>query len=146
MIDFADQRTEFKPLAEEEIYPGQSPALNFIEAILGKAPNGSPGELGLASMEIIEAACESAQTNRSEKIRAVHATTGNRVEKSPGGQAAVRDSPRMSPAGPTHRHRVGSQPRLSAARRHGATLRGNASGRPHPLGKAHARRIRPHAD
>jgi predicted dehydrogenase len=71
LIDFADQRTEFRPLAENEIYPSQSPALNFIEAILGKAANGSPGDLGLASMEIIEAACESAQTNRCEKIRSV---------------------------------------------------------------------------
>jgi predicted dehydrogenase len=69
VVDFANKRTEFSPLAEDEIYPGRSPALNFIDAILGKADNGSPGELGLASMEIIEAACESAQTNRSEKIR-----------------------------------------------------------------------------
>jgi predicted dehydrogenase len=69
LIDFADKRTEFPSLAENEIYPAQSPAQNFIDAILGKAANGSPGELGLASMEIIEAACESAQTNRSEKIR-----------------------------------------------------------------------------
>ena len=71
LIDFADKRTEFEPLAENEIYPGQMPALNFVDAILGKSPNGSPGELGLASMEIIEAACESAQTNRCEKIREV---------------------------------------------------------------------------
>ena len=71
LIDFADKRTKFKPLAEEEIYPEHSPALNFIDTILGKAPNGSPGELGLASMEIIEAACESAQTNRCEKIRPI---------------------------------------------------------------------------
>jgi predicted dehydrogenase len=69
MIDFADKRTEFSPLAKDEIYPGGSPALNFVDAILGQAANGSPGEFGLASMEIIEAACESAQTNRSEKIR-----------------------------------------------------------------------------
>lgn len=71
LIDFKDKRTEFKPLTEKEIYPDQAPALNFIDAIQGKVPNGSPGELGLASMEIIEAACESAQTNRCEKIRAV---------------------------------------------------------------------------
>jgi predicted dehydrogenase len=69
LIDFADKRTEFKPLNEKEIYPEQAPALNFIDAILGRAQNGSPGELGLASIEIIEAACESAQTNRCEKIR-----------------------------------------------------------------------------
>jgi predicted dehydrogenase len=71
LIDFADKRTRFETLAENEIYPSHAPAINFIDAILGKAPNGSPGELGLASMEIIEAACESAQTNRCEKIRAV---------------------------------------------------------------------------
>ena len=71
LVDFADQRTEFKPLGENEIYPGQAPALNFVDTILGKKPNGSPGELGLAAMEIIESACESAQTNRSEKVREI---------------------------------------------------------------------------
>jgi predicted dehydrogenase len=71
LTDFADQRTEFQPLAEHEIYPSRSPALNFVDAILGKSVNGSPGELGLAAMEIIEAACESAQTNRLEKIREI---------------------------------------------------------------------------
>ena len=90
MVDFADQRTSFAPLAENEIYPGQKPALNFVDAILGKAPNGSPGELGLASMEIIEAACESAQTNRCETIREIKklagkTTAANRL-------AAIRES------------------------------------------------------
>ncbi len=69
MIDFAGKRTQFKQLAEHEIYPERAPALNLINTILGRAPNGSPGELGLASMEIIEAACESAQTNRCETTR-----------------------------------------------------------------------------
>ena len=89
MIDFAGQRTEFNPLANDEIYPGRSPALNFIDVILGKAANGSPGGLGLTSMEIIEAACESAQTGRNEKIRPVHAQVENVSETSPGRQAAV---------------------------------------------------------
>ncbi|HWX18334.1 MAG TPA: Gfo/Idh/MocA family oxidoreductase [Candidatus Binatia bacterium] len=71
LIDFADKRTEFKPLAEKEIYPSQSPALNLVDTILGRTPNGSPGALGLASMEIIEAACESAETNRCEQVRGV---------------------------------------------------------------------------
>jgi predicted dehydrogenase len=57
--------------SRKKIYPAHSPALNFIDVILGKAANGSPGDLGLASMEIIEAACESARTNRREKIRPV---------------------------------------------------------------------------
>jgi predicted dehydrogenase len=89
MIDFADRRTEFKALAKEEIYPSQSPALNFIDVILGKAVNGSPGDLGLTSMEIIEAACESAQTGRNEKIRPVHAKVENVSEISPSRKAAV---------------------------------------------------------
>ena len=92
LIDFADKRTEFKTLAENEIYPSQSPALNFIDAILGKTPNGSPGDLGLASMEIIEAACESAQTGRNEIIRAVHAKVENVSEKSQSRKAAIQTS------------------------------------------------------
>ena len=78
LIDFADKRTEFQRLAKSEIYPSQAPALNFIDAILGNVPNGSPGELGLAAMEIIEAACESAQTHRSEKIREVKCVSNTR--------------------------------------------------------------------
>jgi predicted dehydrogenase len=89
MIDFADQRTDFKPLAKDEIYPSQSPVLNFIDVILGKAANGSPGELGLASMEIIEAACESAQTGRNEKIRAVHPRIENVPAQSSRRETAV---------------------------------------------------------
>lgn len=69
LADFNGKRTEFRPLPEDKIFPAQAPALNFIDAVLGKAPNGSPGELGLAAMEIIEAACESAETNRCKKIR-----------------------------------------------------------------------------
>ena len=59
-VDFAGTRREYPALAAHEIYPDQSPALNFIDAIRGTAPNGSAGDLGLASMEIIEAACQSA--------------------------------------------------------------------------------------
>ena len=79
LVDFAGKRTEFKRLTENEIYPGQAPALNFLDAILGKVPNGSPGELGLAAMEIIEAACESAQTNRCEKIREIKSSSDKRA-------------------------------------------------------------------
>lgn len=71
LIDFSGKRTCFTSLVEAEIYPSHAPAINLIDTVLGKAANGSPGALGLASMEIIEAACESAQTNRCEKIRAV---------------------------------------------------------------------------
>jgi predicted dehydrogenase len=89
LIDFDDKRTGFKPLSPDEIYPSRAPALNFVDTVLNRAPNGSPGELGLASMEIIEAACESAQTNRCEKIRGIHSVNGR-----PAGvrkKAAVRE-------------------------------------------------------
>ncbi|HEY2084110.1 MAG TPA: Gfo/Idh/MocA family oxidoreductase, partial [Verrucomicrobiae bacterium] len=89
LIDFAGQRTDFPPLTDGEVYPSQSPALNFVDVILGKAPNGSPGELGLAAMEIIEAACESAQTNRSERIREVRASRAKKTSAER--TAAVRE-------------------------------------------------------
>jgi predicted dehydrogenase len=60
MAGFDDQLQEFPALDEGATYPERAPALNFIDAIRGTAPNGSPGDLGLASMEIIEAACQSA--------------------------------------------------------------------------------------
>jgi predicted dehydrogenase len=88
LADFADRRTEFPPLAENDIYPSRAPALNFVDAILGRQANGSPGELGLAGMEIIEAACESAQTNRCEKIREVQRAGGN--NSAPGKPAGRR--------------------------------------------------------
>jgi predicted dehydrogenase len=90
LADFDGQRTEFKPLLEKEIYPAHAPALNFIDAILGSAPNGSPGELGLAAMEIIEAACESAQTNRCEKIRNLKVQSGRKIGLRK--RAAVREN------------------------------------------------------
>jgi len=75
MVDFSGRRTEYQPLAPDHIYPSHSPALNFIDTILGRALNGSPGDLGLASMEVIEAACESAQTGCNEPIRPVRSKT-----------------------------------------------------------------------
>lgn len=81
LVDFDDKRTEFEPLTEAEIYPSRSPALNFIDTILGKKPNNSPGVLGLASMEVIEAACESARTNRCETIRAVRPIQENSAHR-----------------------------------------------------------------
>ena len=65
LIDFAGKRTDFPPLADKEIYPSRAPALNLIDTALNPANNRSPGTLGLASMEVIEAACESARTGRN---------------------------------------------------------------------------------
>ncbi|MGN6726135.1 MAG: Gfo/Idh/MocA family protein [Tepidisphaeraceae bacterium] len=55
-------KTDYAPLAESEIYPERAPANNLIDAALGLDTNQSPGTLGLAAMQVIEAACASAQS------------------------------------------------------------------------------------
>ena len=57
--------TRYPDLAGEEIYPLFSPTENFIDAIAGTAPNVSPGEIGVFSMRVIEAAVASAATGRN---------------------------------------------------------------------------------
>jgi len=70
-IDFNDQTSEYEPLEQAEIYPERAPVENLIDAVSGAAPNGSPGTLGLASMELIEAACDSARSGQAADIRPV---------------------------------------------------------------------------
>lgn len=65
---FSGDFIEYEPLTEGEIYPDRAPVLNFIDTVLGIDKNGSPGKLGLAAMEIIEAACYSNQSGKSVKI------------------------------------------------------------------------------
>lgn len=62
---FAGEDQQFAELTDGEIYPDQAPVSNFIDVILSLQLNGSPGELGLAAMEIIEAACLSNKERRS---------------------------------------------------------------------------------
>ncbi len=59
------QITRYPDLSEEEIYPLFAPTENFIDAILGNAPNVSPGDIGVFSMQIIEAAVASAASGRN---------------------------------------------------------------------------------
>src|SRR5580765_8144160 len=40
LIDFAGHRMDFPPLSQDEIYPSQAPATNFVNVILGKKFNG----------------------------------------------------------------------------------------------------------
>jgi predicted dehydrogenase len=56
-------------LAPAEIFPERDPARNLVDSILGLAEPVSPGTLGLASMEVIESACESAFSGRNISIR-----------------------------------------------------------------------------
>ena len=68
-LDFNGERVEIPPLAANEVYPERAPALNLIELILGREPNHSPGTLGLAAMEVIEAACRSVETGGNWILR-----------------------------------------------------------------------------
>lgn len=65
---FEGESKEFPALPDEEIYPERAPVSNFIDACLGLAPNGSPCELGVAAMKIIEAACLSDKNGKPIKI------------------------------------------------------------------------------
>lgn len=69
LVPFEGERTVFPKLSEEEIYPAQRPVANLIDAALGLAPNGSDGRLGLASMEVIEAAVQSSESGNPIGIR-----------------------------------------------------------------------------
>jgi len=61
--------TRYPDLAPAEIFPERAPAQNLVDSILGLATTISPGTLGLASMEIVEAACESARTGHNVCLR-----------------------------------------------------------------------------
>jgi predicted dehydrogenase len=60
---FDGEVTRYPDLPEEDIYPFFAPTKNFVDVVLGRAENGSPGHLGLYAMKVIEAACQSARTN-----------------------------------------------------------------------------------
>jgi len=66
--DVACNVTNYPDLTEAEVYPMFEPARNFVDAITGEAPNGSPGALGLYAMKIIEGACESVRSNSNVSI------------------------------------------------------------------------------
>lgn len=63
------KKEEMKPLADDELYPHEAPARNLIDAITGRAENLSPATCGLSAMEIIEAACQSADSGQAVPCR-----------------------------------------------------------------------------
>lgn len=66
---FGGEPKAYPALNDEEIYPDRAPVLNFIDACLGLAPNGSPCGLGVAAMKIIVAACLSDKNGKPVKIK-----------------------------------------------------------------------------
>jgi len=74
-LDLWRGRMEFVPLVgrprpypdldEEAVYPHQAPAINLIDSIHDPRSNRSPATLGVAAMEVIEAACRSARSGEN---------------------------------------------------------------------------------
>lgn len=64
--------TRYPDLAPAEIFPERAPAQNLVDSVLGVAPEVSPGTLGLASMEVVDAACQSARTGQNITLRESH--------------------------------------------------------------------------
>ena len=58
----------YPDLAPEDVYPHQAPAKNLIDSIFDPSCNRSPATLGVAAMEVIEAACISARTGQNIRI------------------------------------------------------------------------------
>jgi predicted dehydrogenase len=54
------EEERYPDLDPAAIYPHQAPAINLIDSIFDPSCNRSPASLGLAAMEVIEAACVSA--------------------------------------------------------------------------------------
>jgi predicted dehydrogenase len=56
------QTVTYPQLDPSEIYPHQAPAINLIDSIFDPSCNRSPASLGVAAMQVIEAACTSARS------------------------------------------------------------------------------------
>lgn len=70
LAPLAGGERRFPQLAADEVYPHQAPARNLIDSISDPALNQAPAILGLAAMEIVEAACQSARTGLNVPIPA----------------------------------------------------------------------------
>lgn len=62
------EQSVFPDLAPEEIYPHQAPAKNLIDSIRDTGCNHSPASLGVAAMEVLEAACISAVSEKNVAV------------------------------------------------------------------------------
>ncbi len=67
-IGMGGERQTHPDLSPDKIYPEQAPAINLIDSILDPSCNRSPATLGVAAMEVIEAACISAKSGQNVLI------------------------------------------------------------------------------
>jgi predicted dehydrogenase/L-rhamnose mutarotase len=69
-VHASDGRSEeLAPLPADRRYPEWGPANNLVDIILGRAANGSPAEVGVAVVELVDAMYRSARQRRSVSIR-----------------------------------------------------------------------------
>ena len=59
------QVRSYPELQPQDIYPMYAPAANLVDVVLGLAENGSPADLGVSAMCVIEAACRSARSRQN---------------------------------------------------------------------------------
>lgn len=67
--DVDDHVRIYPELTAEEAYPVAAPALDLVDAVLGRSVNGSPASLGVTTMYVVEAAVESARTGSNVLVR-----------------------------------------------------------------------------
>ena len=79
VITMKGEREDVNPLDTEAIYPHEAPAVNLIDVLRGEAENHSPGWLGVAAMDVTEAACDSARDNRNVAIEPPSAALGGKA-------------------------------------------------------------------
>jgi predicted dehydrogenase len=70
-ISMSGQHQPYPDLNQDDIYPHQAPAINLIDSIFDPSLNRSPASLGVAAMEIIEAACVSAKCGTNVLVRSL---------------------------------------------------------------------------
>jgi len=58
----------YPDLTEDEVYPHHAPAFNLIDSIRDPGRNQSPATLGVAAMEVIEAACRSVKSGDNIRV------------------------------------------------------------------------------
>jgi len=67
-VPFIGAPCTYPDLPEDAIYPHQAPALNLIDSIRDPRRNQSPATLGVAAMDVIEAACLSAKSGDNVRV------------------------------------------------------------------------------
>jgi predicted dehydrogenase len=67
-IPLIGEPSTYPDLEGDEVYPHEAPAHNLIDSIFEPMRNRSPATLGVAAMEVIEAACLSVNTGKNIRV------------------------------------------------------------------------------